>query len=51
MTALEALARRMYTERAAERGPRWEQLGDVTRSVWLGYAQAVLDAELYGDLA
>lgn len=35
---IEALAERMYTERIAERGPRWNQLGEVTKSVWREYA-------------
>ena len=47
MSQIELLARSMYAERCAERGPRWDQLGDVTRSVWMDYARAAL----YGDLA
>lgn len=39
---IESMARRMYTERAAERGPAWDQLGAVTRSVWLERAQEAL---------
>lgn len=30
----EARAQAMYHARAAERGPRWDQLSDVTKSVW-----------------
>jgi hypothetical protein len=47
MSDIEALARRMYAEGAAERGPAWDQLGDTTKSVWLERAAA----EIYGDLA
>ena len=32
---LELIAEMLYTLRAQERGPAWNQLGDVTRSVWL----------------
>lgn len=37
---VETLARKRYTERVSSqgRGPTWEQLGDVTRLVWRGYA-------------
>lgn len=44
---IEQLARRLYTERVAERGPTWEQLGEVTRSVW----REIAERELFGDLA
>lgn len=44
--AIEALARQLY-ERCAPVAPSWEQLGDVTKSVWRERAQA----ELFGDLA
>jgi hypothetical protein len=46
---VEALAERMYSERVSSqgRGPTWEQLGDVTRGVWRGYAQV----EIYGEFA
>lgn len=44
---IEALAERMYTDRVSSLGlgPTWEQLGDVTRSVWRDYAQADLLSE------
>jgi hypothetical protein len=41
---IDQLAQRMYAERVAERGPRWDQLGDVTRGVWLERAAV----ELFG---
>lgn len=41
---IEELAQRMYTERAAERGPAWHQLGEVTKNVWREYAAK----ELFG---
>lgn len=47
MSDIEVRARQMYAERVAERGPAWEDLGDVTRDVWLERAAA----ELFGDLA
>lgn len=47
MSDIETLARAMYTERCVPQGPPWEQLGEVTRNVWLERAAA----ELYGDLA
>lgn len=31
---LEWEARILYHECAAERGPRWDQLGETTKSVW-----------------
>jgi len=34
----EMLAEMMYTERVAERGPAWAQIGDVTRGVWIEMA-------------
>ena len=43
----EAMAAALYRAGAAERGPAWEDLGGVTRSVWLERAEAVL----FGDLA
>ena len=46
MSEVEALAAQMYTA-AASVAPTWEQLGDVTRGVWLERAQAVL----FGDTA
>lgn len=30
----------LYEDRIAERGPRWSQLGEVTRSVWIEYVLA-----------
>lgn len=47
MNEIEALAAKLYTQRCTPQGPPWEQLGDVTRGVWLEKAQA----ELYGDFA
>lgn len=47
MSELEALAKQLYDVGSAGCSLSWEQLGDVTRSVWLERAQA----ELYGDLA
>ena len=44
---VDALAARMYAERAQERGPAWGQLGAVTRAVWRERALAVM----FGDLA
>ena len=32
---LEQIAAMLYAQRVQERGPAWEQLGGVTRSVWL----------------
>jgi hypothetical protein len=37
MTWYEIAAARLYTQRAAERGPPWDQLGEITRLVWIGY--------------
>jgi hypothetical protein len=31
--------------------PDWEQLGEVTKSVWLERAQAEAEQEEFGDLA
>ncbi len=47
MTEVEVLAQAMYAERAAERGPHWNQLGEVTKSVW----REIASAQLFGDLA
>ena len=44
----EELARVLYARGAGERGPKWEQLGDVTKSVWRARAAAMM-AEV-GDL-
>lgn len=44
---IEQLARRLYAEGAGERGPAWDLLGDVTKSVWRERAAQ----QLYGDLA
>lgn len=41
---VDELAERMYTERVAERGPAWHQLGDVTQSVW----RAIALKEMFG---
>ena len=47
---LEQLAEMLYAQRVQERGPAWNQLGDVTRSVWL--ERALFDVptleELFG---
>lgn len=45
MTDLERLARDLYTKRCVPQGPPWEQLGDVTRGVWIEIAQAELFKE------
>lgn len=43
MTDLEAYAKRMYdTRQSRAHCPAWEQLGDVTKSVWLEMAAAEL---------
>jgi hypothetical protein len=47
MTDLEQLAAQLYAAGVQERGPAWDQLGEVTRSVWIARAQAAL----FGDLA
>lgn len=41
---VEELAREMYTVRVTNRalGPSWDQIGSVTKSVWLEYAAAVM---------
>jgi hypothetical protein len=46
MTDVETLARQMYDDCPTPK-PRWDQLGDVTKSVWLERAEATL----FGDLA
>ena len=47
---LEQIAEMLYTQAAQGRGPAWNQLGDVTRSVWL--ERALFDVptleELFG---
>lgn len=43
---IDDLAQALYLERVAERGPRCDQLGEVTKSVWREYALL----ELAGDL-
>lgn len=35
--AREAAAKALYESRNLLHAPKWEQLGDVTRSVWFGY--------------
>lgn len=47
MTEIEQLAAQLYHAAAQERGPSWDQLGDVTRSGWIKRAQE----KLFGDLA
>lgn len=47
MSEVEALAAQMYTQRCVPQGPPWDQLGEVTRSVWLEKAEAIL----YEDIA
>lgn len=32
--SVEAVARQLYAQRVAERGPAWDQLGEVTKQVW-----------------
>ena len=32
---------------AAERGPAWHQLGEVTKSVWYGYVLAGVELPLW----
>ena len=46
MTYLEALAAELYTEAAVPQGPPWDQLGDVTRSVWIERARQQLELVL-----
>lgn len=47
MSEAEDLARALYTQRCTPQGPPWDQLGDVTRAVWIEIAQC----ELFGNLA
>lgn len=47
MSDLDRMAKAMYTQRVAERGPTWDQLGETTKDVWREYVQA----EMFGDLA
>ncbi len=44
MSELEELARRLYQERVAERGPAWELLGEVTKALWRERAEAAIIA-------
>lgn len=44
---LDQEAAMLYGQRVQERGPRWEQLGDVTKSVWREYVLAGERAELW----
>lgn len=37
----------LYAECVAERGPRWEQIGEVTKSVWREYVIAGQRARLW----
>ena len=37
---LDEEARVLYEQRVAERGPRWDQIGEVTKSVWREYVLA-----------
>ncbi len=48
MSEIEALAKHLWdTGQHRPHAPAWEQLGDVTKSVWLERAAA----QLYGDIA
>lgn len=49
MTAavLDTEASLLYHERIYERGPKWEQLGEVTKSLWRGYVLAGQLARLW----
>lgn len=49
MTELEAIAAKMYAERVQERGPAWEQLGSVTKSVWMEMAAATQNDDFFAD--
>jgi hypothetical protein len=44
---IEVEAELLYTQRVAERGPRWEQLGDTTKSVWREYVVQGQRADLW----
>ncbi len=44
MSETEDLARDMYRERVAERGPAWELLGEVTKALWRERAEAAIIA-------
>ena len=44
---LEWEAAALYHERVAERGPRWHQLGEVTKSVWREFVLAGQRARLW----
>lgn len=49
MTAaqIEREAEALYTQRIAERGPRWHQLGEVTKGVWREYVMQGQLADLW----
>jgi hypothetical protein len=49
VTETEARAAALYHAAAQERGPTWDQLGAVTRSVWLERAQATGNDDLFDD--
>ncbi len=44
---LEQEAAALYAVYAAERGPAWHQLGEVTKSVWYGYVLAGVELPLW----
>ena len=37
---VDAEAKDLYEQRVAERGPRWDQLGETTKNVWREYVLA-----------
>lgn len=49
MSEVEATAARMYAEAVQERGPAWEQLGDVTKSVWMERAAEMQKDDFFVD--
>lgn len=44
---IEQEAEALYEQCVQERGPRWEQLSDVTRSVWREYVALGTRAQLW----
>jgi hypothetical protein len=49
---LEERAKALYDAMGSRAShPDWEQLGEVTKSVWLERAQAEAEQEEFGDLA
>ena len=43
---IEEEAQALYEQCAAERGPAWSQLGEVTKEVWREYVRAGVLADL-----